>query len=316
MKRLSLFIALAAAAVWLAACGAPAGNGTNHAAPNANSNSNTNAAKPTAAAPSKETLMTLEKAGWEAWKNRDSKWTEENYSDKGFGFGKEGRLDRAGMVKAMAAAKCDIKSYSLSDDNLRMLGPDVAVLTFKGTQDGTCDGKKVPTQVWASSVYVREGDKWKALVYTENPAVDPNAKPSAPPAVAPYKPMATDAKPDATTDALMAVEKAAWDAWVKRDPAGVEAVMTKDFQYAGGKGVLDHAAAVKNWSEPKCEGLEYTFHDPQSMQFAGDIGLVTYHASVKGKCDGTPLPGGFWVVSFSQKEGGAWKNTFYTDIPG
>lgn len=319
MKRINLLAITLAIAALLAACGAPAANNT-PAANNANAtNSNTNTAKPVAAAPTKDALMTLEKAGWEAWKNRDTKWSEENYSSKGIGFGKEGRLDKAAMIKSMAAAKCDIKSFTLSDDNMRMIGPDVAVLTFKGTQDGTCDGKKVPANVWASSVYIREGDKWKALLYMENAVVDPKAKPAAPaaaPAAKKDEAKPADAKPDALTDALMAVEKAGWDAWVSRDAKAVEAVMGKDFQYASGKGVLDRAAAIKNWAEPKCEGLAYTFHEPASISLSADVALVTYHASTKGKCDGVAMPAGFWVASFSQKEGDAWKNAFYTDIPG
>lgn len=314
MKRISLITLTLALAALFAACGAPAGNNT----PAANNANAANAAtKPVAAAPTKEALMTLEKGGWEAWKNRDAKWSEENYSSKGVGFGKTGRQDKAAMIKAMSEAKCDIKSYALSDDNMRMIGPDVAVLTFKGTQDGTCDGKKVPAAVWASSVYIREGDKWKALLYMENAVVDPTAKPAAPAAAAPAKKeeaKPADAKPDALTDALMAVEKTGWDAWVARDAKGVESVMGKDFQYVSGKGVMDRGAALKNWSEPKCEGLAYTFHDPASISLSADVALVTYHAAVKGKCDGAALPAGFWVASFSQKEGDAWKNAFYTDI--
>jgi hypothetical protein len=319
MKRISTILALCAAALWLAACGAPAANsGTNNAAPNtnANANANANAAKTTSAAPTKDALMTTEKAGWEAWKNHDPKWFEDNYSTKAIGFGKTGRQDKAAMIKSMTDAKCEVKSYSLSDDNMRMIGPDVAVLTFKGAQDGTCDGKKVPANVWATSVYVREGDKWKALMYVENPVVDPNAKPAAPPASTAKKEEAKPAetKADALTDALMAVEKSAWDAWAARDAKAVEAVMAKDFQYVGPKGVMDRAASIKNWSETKCEGLAYTFHDPASVSLSPDVALVTYSADTKGKCDGTPLPSGFWVASFSQKEGDAWKNAFYTDV--
>jgi hypothetical protein len=154
----------------------------------------------------------------------------------------------------------------------------------------------------------------------ENAVVDPNAKPAAVPAAAPAaakkdetKP--ADAKPDALTDALMAVEKSAWDAWVARDAKAVEAVMGKDFQYAGGKGVMDRAASIKNWSEPKCEGLAYTFHDPAAISLSADVALVTYSADTKGKCDGVAMPPGFWVASFSQKEGDVWKNAFYTDVP-
>lgn len=317
MKSINFALALCIAAAGLIGCGAPAGNGTNNAAHNSNTNTNTNAAKSTAAAPTKEALVALEKSGWEAWKNKDPKWFEENLSSKAVGFNsKDGRQDKAAMVKGMAESKCEVKSFSFSDEKVRMLGPDVAVLTFKGTQDATCDGTKAPAAVWSSSVYVREGDKWKSLVYVENPVTDPNAKPSPPAPVKPYAAKSADAKSDALTEALMAVEKQGWDAWVKRDATGVESVMGKTFEYVSSKGVLDRAAAIKNWSEQKCEGLEYTFHDPAAISLGPDIALATYHASVKGKCDGVALPGGFWVASFSQKEGDAWKNVFYTDVPG
>ena len=88
MKRISLITLTLIMAAFLAACGAPASN--TPAANNANAG-NTNTAKPVAAAPTKEALMTMERAGWEAWKNRDAKWTEENASDKYVGFGATGK---------------------------------------------------------------------------------------------------------------------------------------------------------------------------------------------------------------------------------
>jgi Domain of unknown function (DUF4440) len=315
MKRISLITFALGAAALFAACGAPADN--KPAANNTNAANANAAAKPAAAAPTKEALMAIEKASWEAWKTRDPKWNQEYLSDKAVGFSMTaGRQDKAAMIKAFGDAKCDIKSYSFSDDTMKMLGPDVAVLTFKGTQDGTCDGKKVPAVVWSSSVYIREGDKWKSLLYMENEVVDPKAPPK--PAAAAAKKEAAppaEAKPDALTDALMAVEKVGWDSWVKRDAKGVESVMGKDFVYMSGKGPLDRAAALKNWSEPKCEGLEYKFGEPKAISLSADVALVTYWADTKGKCDGVAIPPSFWVASFSMKEGDVWKNAFYTDVP-
>src|SRR5258708_38032991 len=122
-----------------------------------------------------------------------------------------------------------------------MLSPDVAVLTFKAEQDDTRDGKKGPSPVWASSVYVRDGDKWKSFLYVENLVVDPKAPPAKPAAPA-AKPAAetkpaADAKPDTLTDSLMAIETKGWEAWKTRDKTGVEGVMAKAFQYVSGLGV-------------------------------------------------------------------------------
>ena len=103
MKNILKVAAFAAAALTFAACGAPAGNApaNNSAAPNTNANT----AKPVAAAPTKEALMTLEKSGWEAWKTRDAKWTEDNYSDKGLNLGATGRSDKAALVKSYTTQK-------------------------------------------------------------------------------------------------------------------------------------------------------------------------------------------------------------------
>lgn len=316
MKRYILITMALAAAAFLAACGAPADN--KPAANNANAaNTNANAAvKPVAAAPTKDALIAIEKAGWEAWKTRDPKWNQEYLSDKAIGFSPStGRQDKAAMIKSFGEAKCEIKSYSFSDEQMSMLGPDVAVLTFKGTQDGTCDGKKVPAEVWASSVYVREGDKWKSFLYVENPVTDPKATPKY--AAAPVQkddPKAAEAKPDALTETLLAIETKAWEAWKQRDKAAIEGVMAKDFMYVSGMGRMARADAVKQWGDQKCEGLDYKFSDAKGVQVTADVALVTYKADVKGKCDGKPVAPFLWVASFDTKEGDAWKNAFYTDV--
>src|SRR4029079_3535204 len=84
--------------------------------------SNANMAKPAAAPPTKDAVMTLEKGGWEAWKNRDAKWFEENLSSKYVGFNKSGRVDKAASIKAMGDAKCEVKSDSLSDERCKTTG--------------------------------------------------------------------------------------------------------------------------------------------------------------------------------------------------
>ena len=315
MKRITLMIMTLVAAALFAACGAPADN--KPAANNANAaNSNANAAKPVAAAPTKDALVAIEKASWEAWKNRDVKAFGDVISEKAIGFNPAtGRQDKAAMIKSFTDAKCEVKSYSFADEQMSMVGNDVAVLTFKAQQDYTCDGKAGPKDVWASSVYVREGDKWKSYLYIENAVVDPKSPPK--PAAAPVKkPDAApaDAKPDALTEALMAIETKAWEAWKQRDKAGIEAVMAKDFMSVGSTGRFAKADAVKNWGDQKCEGLDFKFSDAKAFSVTSDVAVATYNSDVKGKCDGNTVSPFLWVASFSIKEGDAWKNAFYTDV--
>ena len=311
------FVIVAAAAFALTACQQPATNVAVNSANTANTgNANANAAKTTAATPTKDVLMAIEKQGWEAWKNHTPATFESILSSKYVGFGPKGRMDKAAAVKSFADAKCDIKSYSFSDDQMDMVGSDVAVLTFKAAQDGTCDGKKVPAAVWASSIYLREGDQWKNVLYVENPVTDPNAPAAKPVAAAPATAKSPEeaAKSDSLTTDLMAIETSAWDAWKARDVKAVEAVMASKFMYLSGSGRKDRPAAVKAWTEPKCEGLAYSFSDPMAVTLSKDAAMVTYKADVKGTCDGKPVDPSLWVASFDVKEGDAWKNAFYTDL--
>ncbi len=312
MKRISLITITAAAAALFAACGAPAGNNA-PAANNANAANaaNANTAKPVAAAPTKEALMTMEKAGWEAWKNRDAKWTQENYSDKGLNLGTSGRTTKAEMIKAMPTQKCDVKSYTLTDDQMQMVGPDVAVLTFKGAQDAICDGKKSPANVYSSSIYIREADKWKAMFYAETPVVDPKAPPqkaAAPPKKDEAK--KEDSKPDAATDAVLALEKKIWEGWKAKDGKAFEDVMGKDFNFVDSMGRTDRATTIKHWStENKCEVKSYSLSDAASISIAKDVTLLTYKGAADGKCEGQPIPTE-WYASIYTKEGESWKAAF------
>ena len=318
MNKFRFLFLTAVATFATMACQPPAANtntGNSNAAVNANTNANS--AKPTAAAPSKETLMAMEKQAWEAWKNVDSKFFQDFLSERWVSFGPGGREDKAANIKRLTDAKCEVKSYSMSDDQLHMLGNDVAVLSFKAKQDATCAGTKVPAEVWVSSAYVREGDKWKALTYVENAVVDPNAAPAKAPAVAPASPAKTDGgtSQDALTQAIMAVETKAWDSWKNRDAKAMDALMTSNFTYVAGSGRYDRAGSLKTWSEPKCEGNAYTFSDAKVISVTPDVALATYKADVKGSCDGRPNPPAVWVASFNMKEGDTWKNAFYTDMP-
>jgi hypothetical protein len=269
------------------------------------------AVKPAAAAPTSEALFALETRGWEGWKNRDPKAFGDLVSDRYVGFGTGGRMDKAANIKAWTSPNCQVASYSLSDERMDMLGPDVAVLTFRAAQDYNCDGKKGPADVWASSAYVREGDKWRNVFYMENPVADPNAPASSAATSALRAP--AKAKSDALTEALMAVETKAWDAWKNRDAAAMGNLTTGNFMYVSGEGRMDKAGALRAWSEPKCEGLAYAFSEPRAVQLSKDVALVTYKADVRGTCDGRPTPPSLWVASFNQKDGGTWRNAFYTD---
>lgn len=306
MKRLTLIAMTVIFAAFLAACGSPAANSP---ANTTASNTNANTAKPTAAAPTKEAVVALEKAAWEAWKNNDSKYFESNMSDKYVGFGSSGRLDKAGSIRSMSDAKCDVKSYSFSDEKIQMAGPDTVLLTFKGAQDATCSGRKSPAAVWSASIYVRDGDKWKSAFYAEAPVVDPKAPPAKPaaPAAKKEETKPAEAAPDAATTALMAVEKKAWEDWKDKNAKGLDEFAAKDMiSLSATEGWTDRESSLKRWADPTCEVKSVSITDPGSVAYGSDYALFTFRSAVDGKCGGqsiSPENGATLYV----KEGGTWR---------
>src|SRR6267378_6470625 len=130
--------------------------------------------------PTQVVLVSQETSAYEAWKSKDAKFWEAFLSDKFVGWGSSGRLDKASATKEYAGADCEIKSYAISDVQMSPLGRDVALITHKITVNGTCGGQKSPPASWAATVYVREGNQWKAAFHAEAAIIDPAAPPVKP----------------------------------------------------------------------------------------------------------------------------------------
>ncbi len=113
-------------------------------------------------------IIALEKAGWEAWKNKDAKWFQANLADDAMQVNGGGILNKSQIVK-IAGTDCEVKSFSLDNFKFLMLDKNSALITFTGMQDGVCGGKTIPATVHSTSVYVKRGGKWLNALYTETP---------------------------------------------------------------------------------------------------------------------------------------------------
>ncbi|MFN6963205.1 MAG: nuclear transport factor 2 family protein [Pyrinomonadaceae bacterium] len=309
MNRMRLLLVTFAAALLLSGC-EPATNTASNA--NANANANSNAAKPAAAAPTKEALMTLEKSAYEAWKNKDSKFWDPFLTANFVGFGASGRLDKAAAIKEYSGTDCDVKSYAITDDQMKPLGNDAALVTYKVAVDATCGGQKVPANSWAAGVYVREGTTWKGAFHAETPIPDPNAKPAASTAKPAAPPAA--AKPDAATEALIALEKKAWEDWKNKNAAGLEAWAGRDLVAFTSQGRQDRAGALKTWMEDKCEVKSFDLVDAASTSLGADLSLLTFRTVIDAKCGDMKIPNEYGISIYG-KEGGAWKALFTMGAP-
>ena len=336
MKLITL-TTFAIAAFLIAGCAPPAN--TNVAT---NANTNANAAKPAAAAPTVDSLMAMDKAAQESWAKGDTKWFEDNLSSK-FVMNPMGqRMDKAGVIKMIGSNKCDIKSMNFTEPTLLKVNDDTYVLTYKGTFDGTCtmDGKteKIPAETRASTVAIREGDKWMGAWHGETAIIDPKSPP--PPPVAKKeesKPTsnttasnsnassnasaaepAKAAAPSANTDALVKTHQAGWEAFKARDAkwfndhiSGTFGLVNPIGAYVGSK-----AEAIKIWTETmKCEGItNVKVSDGFSTALSPTVEILTLTGTSDGTCDGQKNSD-LYQTAVYVKEGDTWKLAYMMEAP-
>jgi hypothetical protein len=314
MCRITLITITLVAAALIAACGAPAGN-----EPASNSNaSKANTAKPVTAAASKEVLLALEKSAYEAWKTKDAKFWDTFLSDKFVGYGSSGKLDKASATKEYTGADCEIKSYALSDEQMRPLGNDAALLTYKATVDGTCSGQKVPSNSWAAGVYVRDGDKWKGAFHAAAPVVDPKTAPAKPADMTeiPKNEEAKPNAPDASTDALVRAEIAIWEAWKDHDAKRLEDLTTKEISFINifGTYFATKADALKDWTGPGCDVKSVSVTNAVATMLSPTAAILTLNGAADSTCFGQKV-GPIWGTSVYVNDGDGWKWTFGINLP-
>lgn len=115
-------------------------------------------------------LSANENALWTAWKNKDAKPFQMWLSADSMLVGDQGIGSKKEVTDMLASMPCEIKSFMLSDWKLSMVDRDAALISYKGTQDGTCGGQALPSAVWASSLWANRKGKWVAVFHQETPA--------------------------------------------------------------------------------------------------------------------------------------------------
>ena len=280
-----------------------------------------NAAQPAentiAAAPTKVALVALEKSAYEAWKSKDAKFWDTFLSDSFVGWGSSGRLDKVSAAREYAGADCEITGIALSDVQTTSLGHEATLITHKTTVDGTCGGQKRPPSSWAASVYVRDGNRWKAAFHTEAAVVDP---------LAPVKQVGKKSgrqesltKPidrDAHSDALLVLEKTVWNAWKDHDAQRLDGLTATNMQFINIFGIhfATKAEALKNWSGEGCDVKTVSLTDAAATMLSPAVGILTFQASAEGTCFGQKV-GPIWGSSIYVKHGDKWQWNFGINIP-
>jgi len=115
-----------------------------------------------------EGAFTREVALWEAYRANDRRRLEALIHPDALDVGPAGSRDRDRVIAALA--RMEIRSYSIENFELRAF-ENLEVVSYLAVVDGTYEGEPfAASRVFASTVWMREGDSWRVVHRHESPS--------------------------------------------------------------------------------------------------------------------------------------------------
>jgi hypothetical protein len=115
-------------------------------------------------------LMAKEEMLWTAWGKKDASTFKNNLTEDAVQIGSSGSYSGLdSILKAMGTQTCEMRNFDAKDVGMRKLSQDVVALNYTYTQEGKCNGEKLPPRLSVTSIYVNKGGKWTSAHYHESP---------------------------------------------------------------------------------------------------------------------------------------------------
>ncbi|HUF03010.1 MAG TPA: nuclear transport factor 2 family protein [Aridibacter sp.] len=118
-----------------------------------------------------------------------------------------------------------------------------------------------------------------------------------------------------TKEALMTLEKSAYEAWKNKDAKFWDTFLADNFVGYGQSGKLDKASATKEYTGAECDVKSYELSDGTMTPLGNDAAFITYKTTVDGTCGGQKIPANSWAVGVYVRDGEEWKGAFHAEAP-
>jgi hypothetical protein len=111
----------------------------------------------------------LESKSWIAWKNHDAIFFEQFLADDHIEVHGYGIVGKSAVVEGVRSSACVVQSYSIGPLSVTPVSPDSMLVTYRAEQDTLCGIAKVPSPVWATSLYAKRSGRWVNILYQHTP---------------------------------------------------------------------------------------------------------------------------------------------------
>lgn len=121
--------------------------------------------------------------------------------------------------------------------------------------------------------------------------------------------------PDSVADSLIAIEKAAWEAWINHDVAFFEDYLAEEALLLHPNGRFDRSQQLEDVARHPCEVSDYSLADFTVMKLADDVRLLTYESWADVTCAGEAQPPRTLSTVVFVRRHGSWLNVLYQETP-
>lgn len=115
-------------------------------------------------------LMAVEKKTWDAWKTREAAQMSPLLTEDitVVDFMGNVKVGKQAVLDGWFKSKCEITSAVPVDGMGTQTAPFVAILTYKGTATGNCEGFPL-SDFWATAIFQKQAEEWKIAYVFETP---------------------------------------------------------------------------------------------------------------------------------------------------
>jgi uncharacterized protein (TIGR02246 family) len=120
-------------------------------------------------------IFGLETKYWQAMKDNDVQTMLDLSDDPCLVAGASGvsSFDKKSFSEMMKSATYQLKDFKLSDQKVKILNDDIAIIAYKVNENLIVDGKPVSLDASEASTWIRRDGKWVCSLHTESIAGDP-----------------------------------------------------------------------------------------------------------------------------------------------
>lgn len=112
-------------------------------------------------------IEALERQLWDQWKNRTVESMRDRIAADAVLLDGTGSIDRESAIAMWAKQSCDVQDVALEDVKVTSLAPTVALITYRASVTGTCEGQPVGSST-NSSIWVQRDGGWQTVHHQQS----------------------------------------------------------------------------------------------------------------------------------------------------